>query len=162
MAEKARSEEIDTALATAKILAEKKKAQYKGKSPRERIRGMAHWVKETEKVVNLLMQIGQGRYFSAYLALWYDLEKVLEIPRRWPRDPIPPKTRQAIIEECTQTCQYCGKRGNTTQGPDGNPWHIDHIEPWVSGGSNDRSNLTLACATCNMKKKTRPAEQFAT
>jgi 5-methylcytosine-specific restriction endonuclease McrA len=32
------------------------------------------------------------------------------------------------------------------------PWHIDHITPLCSGGSNDRSNLQALCAPCHTGK----------
>lgn len=156
-----KSEEIDAALATAKALAEKKKAQYEGKSLEDRVWAAVRWWRKTSDMVDVLTHKGREQDIRAYLDLWADLEKVLEIPKTWPRDPIPRKTRQIIIERCEHTCQYCGDHGNATHGLDGKPWHIDHIEPWSLGGSNDESNLTLACATCNVKKRTRPAEQFA-
>lgn len=31
-------------------------------------------------------------------------------------------------------------------------WHIDHVIPLSRGGSNDLSNIRLACAKCNMSK----------
>lgn len=37
---------------------------------------------------------------------------------------------------------------------------IEHIVPWVRGGSHRVSNLTLACGPCNQAKGSRTAEEF--
>lgn len=67
------------------------------------------------------------------------------------------KLRQGIIKECRQTCQYCGMSGDAERGADGYPWHIDHIIPLAAPyhGPTVRSNLTLACQGCNLRKGKR-------
>lgn len=42
-------------------------------------------------------------------------------------------------------CAYCPKKltGN---------YHVDHIQPIVRGGTNDRANLQILCAPCNLSK----------
>jgi len=42
-------------------------------------------------------------------------------------------------------CYYCNK-------PTGKSYHIDHVIPISRGGSNDLSNIVIACAQCNMRK----------
>ncbi len=42
-------------------------------------------------------------------------------------------------------CYYCGEKV-------GNNYHVDHIVPLSRGGSNDISNLVIACPTCNLRK----------
>jgi hypothetical protein len=65
-----------------------------------------------------------------------------------PRIPITAKQRNRIFERCEGKCAYC-----TGQLLYNDPWHIDHIVPLAKGGSNEESNLTLACARCNVKKR---------
>jgi 5-methylcytosine-specific restriction endonuclease McrA len=38
--------------------------------------------------------------------------------------------------------------------------HVDHIIPLIQGGSNDPSNLCLACPTCNQGKGGRTGPEF--
>lgn len=42
-------------------------------------------------------------------------------------------------------CAYCRVRLNKKR-------HVDHVIPLASGGSNDRTNLQILCAQCNLKK----------
>ena len=51
--------------------------------------------------------------------------------------------------------------GTPDAGPDGKPWHIEHVVPVERGGPTHAENLTLACRACNLRKGTRPAYQFA-
>jgi len=37
----------------------------------------------------------------------------------------------------------------------GDKYHVDHVIPLARGGSNDPSNLVIACPACNMNKKTK-------
>lgn len=49
-------------------------------------------------------------------------------------------------------CVYCGTESGLLE--------IEHIVPVVRGGSDDITNLTLACKTCNSKKRTKTAAEF--
>lgn len=49
-------------------------------------------------------------------------------------------------------CAYCGTESDDLQ--------IEHIVPVVRGGSDHITNLTLACASCNSKKRTQTAAEF--
>mgnify|MGYP001355667372 FL=1 len=49
-------------------------------------------------------------------------------------------------------CTYCG----TSDGP----FDLDHIYPVSRGGSNEPSNLTLACASCNRSKGARTLREW--
>lgn len=40
-------------------------------------------------------------------------------------------------------------------------YQVDHIQPLVSGGSNDRVNLQLLCASCNKHKSYKEPIEFA-
>lgn len=44
-----------------------------------------------------------------------------------------------------EKCAICGTSISTG-------YHVDHIYPLVSGGSNDKYNLQLLCAPCNLSK----------
>lgn len=48
-------------------------------------------------------------------------------------------------------CVYCGAEGRL---------QIEHIVPLARGGTNDLTNLTVACKTCNLEKRTKTAEEF--
>jgi 5-methylcytosine-specific restriction endonuclease McrA len=49
-------------------------------------------------------------------------------------------------------CAYCGHEAEALE--------IEHIVPVVRGGSDDLTNLTLACKPCNLKKRTLTAAEF--
>ena len=63
--------------------------------------------------------------------------------RKW----LSPSLRRLIRDRDGERCAYCG----TTEAQ----FHIDHIHPVAKGGTNDPSNLTIACAPCNMSKGER-------
>ena len=50
-------------------------------------------------------------------------------------------------------CYYC-------DAPMGLDVHVDHMTPLSRGGSNWPENLALACATCNLRKNAKTAEEF--
>jgi 5-methylcytosine-specific restriction endonuclease McrA len=70
--------------------------------------------------------------------------------------PIPPNLRPrlvaAIMERDGSGCAYCGRADPVT---------LDHVVPRSQGGSNDVSNLVLACAPCNSAKGQRTPEQWS-
>lgn len=39
-------------------------------------------------------------------------------------------------------------------------WHVDHKLPLSRGGTNDASNLCLACAPCNLRKNAKTPDEF--
>ena len=39
-------------------------------------------------------------------------------------------------------------------------FHVEHMTPLSRGGSNDWSNIAIACAECNCRKHTRTAEEY--
>lgn len=83
--------------------------------------------------------------------------------------PVNEKRRRAVIETAKRkkiaerdgwSCHYCAISGDKFGGPDGHGWHIDHKHPWSQGGSDDLSNLVLACRSCNLQKSDTPYEVF--
>lgn len=52
------------------------------------------------------------------------------------------------------TCHYCGKL------IDGESPHLEHKTPISRGGSNHRTNLAIACASCNLKKGRKTEAEF--
>jgi 5-methylcytosine-specific restriction endonuclease McrA len=39
-------------------------------------------------------------------------------------------------------------------------YHVDHVQPLVDGGSNDRYNLQLLCPPCNLRKHVKSQTEF--
>jgi hypothetical protein len=70
------------------------------------------------------------------------------------------KLRSDIGNSQDWTCSYCCQRGTPESGPDLRQWHLDHIYPKSKGGDDLSDNLTLSCATCNLKKHARTALEF--
>lgn len=60
--------------------------------------------------------------------------------------------RTEIFARDNYTCQYCGAHGVSLQ--------CDHIIPISRGGSNEKSNLTTACKTCNQSKHNKTPEEW--
>lgn len=49
-------------------------------------------------------------------------------------------------------CVYCGDEASELE--------IEHIVPITRGGTDELTNLTLACKKCNMAKRTKTAAEF--
>ena len=64
---------------------------------------------------------------------------------------IPLALRRQVAEEARYRCGYCMTQTLIT----GVAMQIEHIIPESLDGSSDRSNLWLACATCNLHKAAR-------
>ncbi|WIG58551.1 MAG: HNH endonuclease [Ktedonobacterales bacterium] len=62
------------------------------------------------------------------------------------------EVREYLLEKWERRCAYCGITGV--------PLQIEHIMPKARGGSDQVSNLTLACAACNTAKGTQTAAEF--
>ena len=60
------------------------------------------------------------------------------------------KLKQQVIKRAADTCEYCrSQAGFSSQ-----PFAIEHIIPFVSGGKTVLSNLAFACQGCNGHKFT--------
>lgn len=60
--------------------------------------------------------------------------------------------REYLLEKYRRKCAYCEKEKIALQ--------VEHIVPKSRGGSNRVTNLTLACAVCNLKKSNKTATEF--
>ncbi len=68
---------------------------------------------------------------------------------------------QALLKKQKHCCYYaaCGHvRFQCVKGR--YIYHIDHVIPLSRGGSNDISNLVLACPTCNLRKNDKLPHEF--
>lgn len=63
------------------------------------------------------------------------------------------KLIQQVLEEGNYTCRYCYQHGGKLT--------IDHKIPVSRGGSDERSNLCVACHGCNCSKNNKTPEEFA-
>jgi len=57
--------------------------------------------------------------------------------------------RAFVCDRARDTCEYCRLRQRDLHFP---PFHIEHIVPRQHGGSDDDTNLALACHHCNLHK----------
>ena len=81
-------------------------------------------------------------------------EKITRIQR-----PLP--WRHEFIRSHDYRCHYCNRfAGSVEVGPDGKPWHVEHMDALAAGGEDVEENLTLACERCNSLKATLPYENF--
>lgn len=62
------------------------------------------------------------------------------------------KTRSRVFQRDQWACTYCGEASTSL--------HCDHIVPVSRGGSNDDSNLTTSCKTCNLSKGSKSLEDW--
>jgi len=59
------------------------------------------------------------------------------------KQDISPTLRKELLEQANHMCQRCGATDDLT---------IDHIKARVKGGSNEPSNLSVLCRSCNSSK----------
>lgn len=64
---------------------------------------------------------------------------------------------KSIFKAQRGRCAYFRNCGNRL----GDDYHVDHIHPIALGGTNDRSNIQLACPTCNQLKSAQHPVDFA-
>lgn len=62
------------------------------------------------------------------------------------------EVREYLLEKWGRKCAYCGKENV--------PLQVEHIIPKSRGGGNRVSNLTISCASCNLKKGAKTATEF--
>ena len=64
------------------------------------------------------------------------------------RGHIPEAVRRRVRQAAADRCGYCLSHQRYVLGPH----EIEHLIPLMSGGSDDETNLWLACARCNRFK----------
>jgi 5-methylcytosine-specific restriction endonuclease McrA len=57
------------------------------------------------------------------------------------------------------TCAYCGR---DLRNANPNELTLDHLIPQSTGGTNDVTNLILACRACNCSRQDKPWIEYAT
>ena len=62
------------------------------------------------------------------------------------------EVREYLLEKWGRQCAYCNAKEV--------PLEVEHIKPRSLGGSNQVSNLTIACKACNQRKSNQPIEAF--
>ena len=62
------------------------------------------------------------------------------------------EVREYLLNKWNRNCAYCSAENLALQ--------VEHIHPKAKGGSNQISNLCLACQKCNLKKGTQGVQQF--
>ena len=93
----------------------------------------------------------------------HDLVRLVEyaLGLRETLHPEPWRRRSQRLAELVRggaTCRYCRRAlRNHGQARDGATW--DHVVPVCQGGTDDETNLVIACRYCNSKKGGRTPEQ---
>ena len=83
------------------------------------------------------------------------------MPQKIARITRPQSWRHEFIRAHDYRCHYCNRfAGSVEVGPDGKPWHVEHMHALAAGGEDAEENLTLACERCNSLKHTLPYENF--
>ena len=73
----------------------------------------------------------------------------------------PQSWRETFIRSHDYRCHYCNRFAGTVDvGPDGKPWHVEHMDALANCGADSEENLTLACERCNSLKSVLPYENF--
>jgi 5-methylcytosine-specific restriction endonuclease McrA len=62
------------------------------------------------------------------------------------------EVREYLLNKWDRKCTYCSKENV--------PLQVEHIQPKAKGGSNQISNLCIACEKCNLKKGTQEITKF--
>lgn len=94
-----------------------------------------------------------NRYTFRYTGKYFDWPNPPDpIPLKPQRKPISASKRIAVFRRDGFKCSYCGNSPEVL--------HLDHIVPLAKGGTDEISNLTVCCARCNSKKRTKSVKQF--
>ena len=64
---------------------------------------------------------------------------------------LPVEVTRRVTERARGRCEYCRMH----QSLQGATFHVEHVMPRSTGGSDDPANLCLACPSCNLHKSNR-------
>ncbi len=105
-----------------------------------------------------IVEAEQGRFFrSEHLAVprptVIRLIRFVHVPRKFRRQV----TNTFLFARDDYRCQYCSRSAGDLR--DRECLTRDHLVPLSRGGTNDWSNVTTACSTCNTRKGNRLPEE---
>lgn len=92
------------------------------------------------------------QFFRIEDGRWHLTEDWIGLDDRRLRQAIPADVLRRVQFREGKVCTYCGDE-------DG-PFDYDHIFPLSRGGSNDPSNLAVACASCNRSKGAKTLKEW--
>jgi 5-methylcytosine-specific restriction endonuclease McrA len=93
------------------------------------------------------------RFFSLSDGHWRLKDAgMIVISRPMTRNALSTAAKAIAMGRDGQRCAYCG----TIDGP----FHFDHIFPVARGGSDEATNLVLACVPCNMSKGSKTLAEW--
>jgi len=78
-------------------------------------------------------------------------DNLVPMPRVWSDTPTPPR-REALWLKEGKVCHWCGKPTRLCNESADDQATIEHIIPRYKGGTNEDSNLTSACRSCNGRR----------
>lgn len=87
-----------------------------------------------------------GKVSTIHVKKWRSKASVLG------RSRLSATIRSEIFARDRARCQYCGSIVG--------PFHVDHVTPVAKGGSDEPSNLVLACQPCNLSKGAKTLEEW--
>lgn len=102
---------------------------------KERVGYTRKWQKANQEAVRAMAQAQRARRRNA--------------PGKFTRDDV-----IDLLKAQQDRCAYCRR-------PLKGRYHMDHIHPLVSGGTNHRRNIQMTCGTCNVEKNSKDPLDFA-
>ena len=101
-----------------------------------------------------IVEVDRGRFFrSEHLTIprpsVIRLVRFVHVPRKFRRQV----TNTFLFARDRYSCQYCGR--SVAQFRSRECLTRDHLVPLSRGGTNDWTNVTTSCSTCNTRKRNR-------
>jgi len=101
-----------------------------------------------------IVEVDKGRFFrSEHLTIprpsVIRLVRFVHVPRKFRRQV----TNTFLFARDRYSCQYCGR--SVAQFRSRECLTRDHLVPLSRGGTNDWTNVTTSCSTCNTRKRNR-------